>query len=219
MNKSIVKNKDNLKNNIIELKINEEENVVVNYTCYCKKNFGSSQKLLYVLPCCHMIHETCFNKFILDSQYQNLYNKKNNLNLNCPMCSNLITCVLTEDKIKSKLKYRQYKIDMESVKLDASSIINYMILPFSLVKFTSFINKLILIESHDQIIECIEFLFQSFGIKINIIDNTKKNPFFVKDNTIIWKNKKDNKAKTVIISNHSNYLDSFIYFIYLNVVL
>jgi hypothetical protein len=142
MNKSIVKNEDNLnlKNNIIELKKNEEDNVIVNYTCSCKKNFGSTIKLLYILPCCHIIHETCFNKFILYSQYENLFNKKNNLNLNCPICSNKISCVLTEEKIKSKLKYRQYKIDMDSVKFDTSSVINYMILPFSIVKLTSIIN-------------------------------------------------------------------------------
>jgi 1-acyl-sn-glycerol-3-phosphate acyltransferase len=104
---------------------------------------------------------------------------------------------------------------MDSVKFDTSSVINYMILPFSIVKLTSIINKIILIETYEQIIECLEFVLQSFGIKINIIDNTKKNPFFVKNNTVIWKNKKDNKAKTVIISNHSNYLDSFIlYYIF-----
>lgn len=203
---------NNLNNNIIELKKNQDDGIVVNYTCPCKKNFYLNQKILYVLPCCHMIHETCFNKFILDTQYENLYKNKNNLALNCPMCSGKISCVLTEDKIKSKLKYRQYLSDIKSVRLDTSATINYMILPFSLVKFTSFINKCILVESKEQIVECIEFLFQSFGIKINIIDNTKKNPFYIKNNTIIWKNKKDNRDKTVIISNHSNYLDSFVLF-------
>ncbi len=185
---------------------------IVNYTCSCKKNFCSAQKLLYVLPCCHIIHETCFNKFILDSQYENLYNNKNSLNLNCPMCSNKIECLLTEDKIRSKSKYKQYQIDLKSVKLDTSALVNYVSLPFSMVKLTSFINKLILVETHDQIVDCIDFLLQSFGIKINIIDNTKKNPFTVKNNTVVWKNKKDNKSKTVIIANHSNYLDSFILF-------
>jgi 1-acyl-sn-glycerol-3-phosphate acyltransferase len=197
-------------NNIIELKKSNESDIVVNYSCVCKKIFLSYEKILYVLPCCHMIHETCFNKFILDKQYENLSKNKNNMCLNCPMCSNKISCVLTEEKIKSKLKYRQYHIDLKSIRFDTSAVVNYMVLPFALVKLTSVINKIVLIENYDQIIDCIEFLFQSFGIKINIIDNTKNNPFIIKNNTVVWKNKKDQNAKTVIISNHSNYLDSFI---------
>lgn len=199
-----------IKNQNLNIIKKDDDNIVVNYSCHCKKNFFSFEKILYVLPCCHIIHETCFNKFILEKQYENLGKNKNDLNLNCPICSNQITCVLTEDKIKSKLKYRQYKIDVESLRPDTSSVINYMILPFSLVKMTSLINKMILIESQEQIIDCLEFMFQSFGIKINIIDNTKNNPFIVKNNIVTWKNRKDNNSKNVIIANHSNYLDSFI---------
>ena len=53
--------------------IEKFDDKIVNYTCTCKQNFYTNQKLLYVLPCCHIIHETCFNKFILDVQYENLY--------------------------------------------------------------------------------------------------------------------------------------------------
>jgi 1-acyl-sn-glycerol-3-phosphate acyltransferase len=203
MNKSIKK---------IDDQIEKFDDKIVNYTCVCKKNFYTKQKLLYILPCCHVIHETCFNKYILDSQYEKLYKNNNNLNLNCPMCSNQISSVLTEEKIKSKSKYKQYQIDLKSLKIDTSALVNYVSLPFSMIKLTSFINKLILVENHEQIVDCIDFLLQSFGIKINVIDNTKKNPFIVKNNTVIWKNKKDNKSKTVIVANHSNYFDSFILF-------
>jgi 1-acyl-sn-glycerol-3-phosphate acyltransferase len=206
------------KNSILDL--SNDKNIVVNYNCLCSKIFLSDDKLLYVLPCCHIIHENCFNNYILKYQYKKLFTKQNtNLNdeeknndyyLKCPHCQNNITTVLTEYKINSKKKYLQYKIDIKSVKLDNSASINYMILPLSIVKFTSFMNKLIIANSEIDLLNTIEYIFKSFNIKINIIDNTKNNPIMIKNNKVIWKNKKDNNSKLVIISNHSHYIDSII---------
>lgn len=202
-----------------------DKNIIVNYVCFCNKSFLAGEKLLYVLPCCHIIHENCFNNYILKHQYKKLFyspnpNLNSNLNskskkcfddfLKCPFCHNEITTVLTEYKINSKKKYHQYKIDIKSVKLDNSASINYMILPLSIVKFTSFMNKLIIANSEQDLLNTIEYVFTSFNFKINIIDNTKQNPINVKNNKITWKNKKDNESKIVIISNHSHYVDSII---------
>lgn len=209
------------KNSILDK--SNDENIVVNYRCFCNKSFFAGEKLLYVLPCCHIIHENCFNNYILKYQYKklftgqntNLKNNKNNTNkttdyLKCPFCQNNITTVLTEYKINNKKKYHQYKTDIKSIKLDNSSSINYMILPLSIVKFTSFMNKLIIANTERDLLNTIEYVFSSFNFKINIIDNTSKNPILIKNNKITWKNKKDNDGKLVIISNHSHYVDSLI---------
>lgn len=207
-------------NNLIFKKSNDK-NIIVNYNCYCSKSFFALDKLLYILPCCHIIHENCFNDYILKYQYKNLFNPKNinsqiNLNndtinfLKCPFCQNNISSVLTEYKINSKKKYHQYKIDIKSVKIDNSASINYMVLPLGILKLTSFINKLIIINTEKDLLNTIEYIISSLNIKINIIDNTKNNPIIINNNKIIWKNKKDNDSKLVIISNHSHYLDSII---------
>lgn len=211
------------KNNIISYKKNSildksnDQNIVVNYRCFCAKSFFAGEKLLYVLPCCHIIHENCFNNYILKHQYKKLFTGNNTNDtktatnyLRCPFCQNNITTVLTEYKINSKKKYHQYKIDIKSVKLDNSASINYMILPLSIVKFTSFMNKLIIASTERDLLNTIEYVFSSFNFKINIIDNTSKNPIIIKNNKITWKNKKDNEGKLVIISNHSHYVDSLV---------
>jgi hypothetical protein len=213
------------KNQILDK--SNDHNIIVNYSCFCSKLFYNNEKLLYVLPCCHIIHENCFNNYILKYQYKKLFNNKKfnsnlcsnvnirtkdliNNHLNCPFCKKNITTVLTEYKINSKKKYNQYKIDIKSIKIDNSASINYMILPLSIIKFTSFMNKLIIANSEIDLLNTIEYIFSSFNFKINIIDNTDKNPIIIKNNKILWKNKKDNDSKIVIISNHSHYIDSII---------
>lgn len=218
------------KNSILDK--SNDPNIVVNCKCFCNKLFYCGEKLLYVLPCCHIIHENCFNNHILKHQYKKLFtiqqtntntntnanNNNNNIDninnvgyyLKCPFCQNNITTVLTEYKINSKKKYQQYRTDIKSIKLDNSASINYMILPLSIVKFTSFMNKLIISNTEKDLLNTIEYIFTSFNFKINIIDNTRKNPIIIKDNKISWKNKKDNDGKLIIISNHSHYIDSII---------
>ncbi len=85
-----------------------------------------------------------------------------------------------------------------------------MILPLSIIKFTSLINKLIISNTEKDLLSFAEHAFNSLNIKINIIDNTQKNPIYIKNNQIYWENKEDNEKKMVIISNHSHYIDSFI---------
>ena len=85
-----------------------------------------------------------------------------------------------------------------------------MILPISLVKLTSLMNKLILINTEKDLYLFIEYFLKLINVKINIIDNTVYNPIEIKNNKVIWKNKEDNNKKIVIISNHAHYLDSVI---------
>lgn len=232
-----MKNKDKniisySKNSIFEKSLCKD--IIVNYNCFCSKIFCHDQKLLYILPCCHIVHENCFNEYLLKYQYKKLFSCKNshntdkNINTNkntniftekkiskkdfleCPFCQNQIITVLTEYKINSKKKYHQYKIDIKSIKLDNSASINYMLLPLSLIKFTTFMNKLIIANTEKDLLNTIEYMFSCLNFKINIIDNTSKNPIVVKENKIHWKNKKDNEKKLVIISNHSHYIDSIV---------
>lgn len=218
------KSKSNLN---LTLTKSNDKNIIVNYNCFCSKSFFYNDKILYILPCCHIVHENCFNDYILKHEYKKLFGNKNenlenknlenknsvsnsNNCLKCPFCDKNITTVLTEFKINSKKKYHQYKIDVKSVKIDNTSHINYMILPLGIVKFTSFMNKLIIANTENDLLNTIEYVFSSLNLKINIIDNTKNNPIIIRDNKIIWKNKKDNNSKLVIISNHAHYIDSII---------
>lgn len=199
-------------------KINNS-NTIVNYSCFCSKCFFSNEKILYILPCSHIVHENCFNDYILKCQYKNFdfKLKKNNylknyckMKLACPQCNCDINTVLSEYKINSKKKYHQYKIDIKSIRIDNSANINYMILPLSLVKFTTIVNKLILATTEQELFETIELVLNCFNLKINIIDNTNKNPIEINKNKIQWKNKEDINRKLVIISNHAHYIDSII---------
>ena len=121
----------NNNNNIIEYNKNNQNNsnTVVNFSCFCSKCFLSNEKLLFILPCCHIVHENCFNNYILKCQYKNFDIKlKNKVSLECPQCNGIIKSVLSEYKINTKKKYHQYKVDIKSIRLDNSSIINYMTL-------------------------------------------------------------------------------------------
>lgn len=183
------------------------ENKIVNFTCYCKKYFKTEEKILYILPCCHMIHEQCFNTYISQKGYSKITNDK----LLCPYCLNNIDTILHESKIVSNKKYIQYKHDINSVKLDTSASINYLSLPLSVIKLTTFMNKLLLVNSEEDLIETVEYLIKILNIKLNIIDNTKNNPITVNsDNTIKWQKYADNIKKKVIISNHAHYIDCVI---------
>lgn len=210
---------DKLNKPNLTLTKSNDQNIIVNYNCFCFKSFYNNDKILYILPCCHMIHEHCFNDYILKQEYKKLFGNKNekfennnllNNYLKCPFCKNNITTVLTEFKINSKKKYYQYKIDIKSVKIDNSAHINYMILPLSIVNLTSFMNKLIIASTENDLLNTIEYILSIINLKINIIDNTKNNPIAIRDSKITWKNKKDIDRKLVIISNHSHYIDSII---------
>ena len=212
--KNMRRKKIQKENKIIEYSKNNHNNAdtIVNYVCFCSKCFHSNDKMLYILPCCHMVHENCFNNYILKCQYEKFEQNEemSKVRLKCPQCNNIIDTVLSEYKINSKKKYSQYRTDIKSVKIDNSANINYMILPLSIVKFTSLVNKLILVNTDTELLTTIEYIFNSFGIKINVIDNTHENPITIKNNNISWIKKEDNDRKKVIISNHAHYIDSII---------
>jgi 1-acyl-sn-glycerol-3-phosphate acyltransferase len=184
---------------IIKLhKKTSHDNSIVNYICHCNNFFYNKEKIVILLPCNHLIHEKCISNHILN-------NKKN-----CPMCDVVFTKILLESKL-SNSKYYQNKIDLKSVRLNENlSYINYYSLPMSIIKFTSLFNKLLAAQTHDEIYSVVEYIFRLFNFKINLIDNTKNNPIFFKNNIIKWKNKVDEDSNIVIISNHSNYLDSVV---------
>ena len=206
-------------NELITETIVPESNKLVNYICYCKKYFYNKDSIIILEPCGHMIHEKCINEYIflkLDTNNLNINNKKisliNPIELQCPICDTNINRLLSEKKVKKNKKYLQHKTDIESVKIDDSSVINYTLLPLGILKITTCMNKLILANSENDILDTLEYLLKMCNIKINIIDNTKNNPIKFTNNTIQWKNKLDSDANVVLISNHSNYIDSFILF-------
>lgn len=184
----------------------------VNSICFCSKNFLCTEKLLYILPCSHIVHEKCFNDWILKHQYKFFDSKSKSptLHINCPHCLGTITDVLSENKINSKKKYSQYKIDIKSLRLDDMEPIKYTSLPFGMMKLTTFINKLVLVNSQEDILDAVEYIIKVCNIKLNIIDHTKNYPIVIKNNKICWKDKNVKNGQIVIVMNHSHYVDSVI---------
>jgi len=187
----------------------KKKDIIVNYSCYCKKFFMRDDKIMCIQPCCHIVHLTCLNKYLLDIQYNKLNNTNNNY-LECPECKTRIKKILTENQILKNKKYQQECIDINSIRFPHNSSINYAFLPINIIKFNSLFNKLINSNTITDILDFNDLLFKSFNIKINIIDNTKYNPIKVLNNKITWLNKVD--SKMVIISNHSHDFDPFILF-------
>jgi len=196
----------NEKNNKIKKK-----DLIVNYTCFCNKFFYHSDEILYVYPCCHIVHLSCLNKYLLEIQYNNINSDINNNYIKCPDCKRRIKKVLTEKKILSTNKYKQEKIDIKSIRLSHNSKINYMSLPINLIKFNSILNRFINSASMTDLLNVADLIFRSFNFKLNIIDNTKNNPIKVVNNKITWLNNED-KNKLIFISNHSHDIDSIILF-------
>lgn len=193
MNKTIKNNKNNKKD------------IIVNYTCYCSKYFYNNEEILYMYPCCHIIHKNCFNINLLENI------------IKCPLCNNNVKKVLTEKKILLKDKYNQEKIDIKSIRFPSDSKINYMLLPASLIKFNLLLTKLINSSvlsnslSTKNLVDMTDLVFKSYNYKLNIIDNTKYNPIKIIDNKITWINNED-QDKLIFISNHSHDADIIILF-------
>jgi 1-acyl-sn-glycerol-3-phosphate acyltransferase len=199
MKKNINEEKKNNMKEIIKLhkKISYDDSIV-NYVCYCNNYFYNKEKIVILLPCNHLMHEKCISNLLLN-------NKKN-----CPLCNVTFIKILLESKLSNQ-KYYQNRIDLKSLRLNENlSYINYYALPMSIIKFTSLVNKLLAANSQEEIYSLLEYTFRLFNIKINLIDNTKNNPIIYKNNIIKWKNKEDENSNIVIISNHTNYLDSLV---------
>jgi hypothetical protein len=205
-NENKIKSISNTKNNFYENDKNQE--LIINNICFCKTYFSyNKEKLSLLLPCSHFVHEKCINEYL----YSNVLIIKNLLNkIECPICKKNVEDIIPEDKIKKDKKINQYKIDLESVKLPDSGFLNYISLPFTVLKINTFLNKLIISETEKDLLDTLEIFFRSANIKINIIDNTQKNPIKFINNKIEWKRKIDNLCNKVLISNHSHYLDAFV---------
>ena len=44
--------------------VNEENDKILNYVCYCKNNFYNSNNLIVLEPCSHIFHDSCINNYI-----------------------------------------------------------------------------------------------------------------------------------------------------------
>lgn len=208
----IEKNTNNLNNEnekqINVYKSNSNVNLILNTMCYCKEYFYNKDKISLIYPCNHFVHEKCINEYIFQKINKN---KKITFSmLECPLCKSYISSIITDNKIKKNKKLIQYKIDLDSIRMENSGFINYTLLPLGLVKLGSFMNKLIISQTENDLLDTAEIFFKTCNIKINVIDNTKNNPIKYVNNTIMWKNKKDTSSNIVLISNHSHYLDSFV---------
>lgn len=208
--KKIIQKNDNniVRENLDIYSCNHKSNIILNSMCFCKNYFYNREKISLVYPCNHFVHEKCINEYI----YLRI-NKNKNLKSNifeCPICKTIISTIISENKIKKNKKLSQYKIDLQSIRSEDSGFINYSLLPLSVVKLGSFMNKLIISNTEQDLLDTAEIFFKTCGIKINVIDNTKNNPIKYMNNTVVWKNKCDMLSNVVLISNHSHYLDSFV---------
>lgn len=195
-------------NNLDIYSCNNSHSIILNSMCYCKNYFLVKDKISLMYPCNHFVHEKCINEYI----YLKINKNKNLVSniLECPICNSVVESIIPENKINKNKKLNQYKIDLESVKIKDSGFINYSLLPLSVVKLGSVMNKLISSQSERDLLDTVEIFFKTCGIKINVIDNTHNNPIKYINNTIGWKNKTDAVSNIVLISNHAHYLDSFV---------
>lgn len=174
------------------------DNALVNHICYCNNYFYNKTKIVVLLPCNHLLHEKCISHFLIN-------NKKK-----CPLCNIPFTKILTENRL-SNSKYHQNIIDIKSVRLsEDTSSINYYTLPFAVVKFTATLNRLLAAQTHEEVFSAGEYFFRLFNIKINLIDNTENNPISFKNNIVKWKKKEDEHSNIILLSNHTNYIDTMI---------
>lgn len=201
MDKNINKTK---KDSIYEYDTNQE--IILNNICFCKTYFSyNKDKISLLMPCNHFVHEKCINEEI----YSNALIKKK-YSIECPICKKEVNDIISEKKIMCNKKLIQYKIDLESIKINDSGDLNYISLPVAILKLNSFLNKLIISETENDLLATLELFLRSANIKINIIDNTKNSPINYVNNKIEWIKKKDIISNKVLISNHSHYLDSFV---------
>ena len=119
----------------------------INYACICNKIINNQSKVITLYPCSHMLHTTCYK----------------NENKTCPFCNEVIEKIIHEDDLYNQGNdkiYRQMIINLESIRLDSSkSVINYHLLPINIIKFTSYINMLLLAKDETDIAICADLLF------------------------------------------------------------
>jgi hypothetical protein len=167
----------------------------INFNCFCCENNYISDLIVYI-PCHHFAHSTCVSKDVL-----------NNIHV-CGICKNPYTKIILEENIL-KSKNKEIIKNYNAIKYSSAKVPNYTLNPKSLILLNTFISKLMRINTREDIDECINFIILKANIKINLLDNTKKNPILHNGEKIVWKNKKDNQPK-IIISNHCSIVDGVI---------
>ena len=187
--------------------IKKDNNIIVNFFCICKRKNKVNDKFKVVLPCCHIFHDNCLNNYCNNSK--SFTNEKNVFNyerFRCPLCQTQIKKVLDEKKIFRNKKYSEIQKDLITVRMNNTGYIDYLSLPFKIMSFVGFINYLIQSKYTQEFISSAECLLKICNVKINLINNSSNNDIKIINNKIIFKN----NQKNIIISNHSNYLDTFI---------
>jgi hypothetical protein len=167
----------------------------INFNCFCNELPSVSELIVY-LPCRHFAHAICVSKNVL-----------NNINV-CGICKNPYEKIIIEENIL-KSKDKQVITNYKSIKSFNNSSPYYTLTPKSLILFNTCVNKLMRLNTINDIDDFLNFVLSSFNFKIKLLDNTKKNPFIHNGEKIVWKNEKDNMTK-IIISNHCSILDGII---------
>lgn len=167
----------------------------INFNCFCNKDNYYADLIVYI-PCNHFAHSVCVSKNVLE-----------NINV-CGICKNPYTKIILEENIL-KSKNNEIINNYKAIKNLNQSLTNYTLTPKSLILFNTCINKLMRINTLDDIDDCVNFILNKLNFKINLLDNTKKNPILHNGEKIVWKNKKDNQTK-IIISNHCSVMDGAI---------
>jgi len=206
-------NENKNKKSLIKI-VNETENIIdknisINHYCLCKDYFKNNHNIIVLMPCCHVLHEECYIDFLKKEHIQ--FTKNNNKNLKCPYCYKKILNSIDESMLNhgfAKKNYKQLKIDIRALKINQMDVlINYTNLPLSMIKLSSVANKLLSAKSKNDLISTLDSIISCCNMKIKIIDNTDKHKIKIKNNCIEWLDKKLNKTKMAIISNHSSYFD------------
>lgn len=187
----------------------------INTYCKCGDYFRDEHEVVGLLPCQHVMHLFCYEKYLKDWSIKN-FQKKNNGKMKCKICNEEINDVIYEDmfnKKSIKSKYEQLMIDINTIKLNENETkLNMSNMLIAVIKLTSILNKLLNSKTKEDIISTTESLMSCTNIRLKIIDNTEKNRIKITNNHVEWLDEKINKSKIAIVANHSTYLDSVIIF-------
>jgi len=175
-----------------------DTSININIMCSCKNRFYEHEKILFVLPCSHIVHEKCMSYNILRAK--NKYTK-----LICPYCKMNVTEIINEDDAKNNKKYEQIDIDLKSSKITCNGKINYINIPYYFIKLSHLINTTLMIHTKNDMRHYVNTIMNTFKIKITVINNLKNNKITQNKNKI-----NIDCEKLIYITNHSHILDGII---------
>ena len=167
---------------------NTNINTVVNITCICKQHMSKYSEDIYaIIPCNHLIHSRCIDKYITDG-------------IKCPLCNTTIETMLSYTHLKDMLRrgnYNHYQnyIDITSIKNRSNyGTINYPQLLNRILPFFSILSDIPKIKSFKDVILLSRRVLDNNNIKI-VINN--------EDKLLL-------NTPKVIIANHTTMFDSLI---------